>query len=177
MAVLCVVAPCSLMNTRQRFWGPRCHHHQCNHLDYCPVDGGSEAIRNVQTGLSHIADLVAVRTSDLNNHKIIQKQSTLHRHRCIQLAVGSVASTSLPLIVAIVYGTNQANWRSWKWDFPPPLCMELRALTNYCSRSIPLWQNYDSTRGVWNGGRFWGWEHCTYGCNASFVFMRVCVRL
>jgi len=70
------------------------------------------------------------------------EQDMLYAHHCTQWFMDS-----LPLIGPSVYGTNQANWRSWKWDFLP-VCTGLRALANYCSSSVPLWQNYDSV-GEW----------------------------
>jgi len=45
------------------------------------------------------------------------------------------------------YGTNQAIWRFCKLDFMQ-VCAELGAFTNYCSRSAPLWHNYDSAWGL-----------------------------
>jgi hypothetical protein len=52
------------------------------------------------------------------------------------------------------------------------VCVELRAITNYCSRTVPLWQNYDCTRSVYLrvdvGVYLWmgGWRN---GYTASFV--------
>jgi hypothetical protein len=40
--------------------------------------------------------------------------------------------------------------------FSGSMCMELRPLANYSSRSLPSWQNYDSTPGVRSDGRYWG---------------------
>jgi len=79
-----------------------------------------------------------------------------------------------------VYGTNQASWRFCKWDFLQ-VCTELRALTNYCSRSAPLWQNYDSAWGMRMDGLVWGRRGSALGwtgisretTNTSFIFLPV----